>query len=320
MKKEYGIWGEFFYEIVDDKTKKVLVRSEKRKNLILNQGLDALAARSFVENVSNCAASSSTIGPLYTDTGLIGEFDRTATLDTSLQTSASTTLTGNVYSFTRIFKFDTYVNPNYYGTIGWSYTNTPGNNLFSKALVLTPGGGAGPVFVASGQYLRVYYTINITLNPSTAVNGNSNINGIPGGDGGTYGLQYIGLKNINSQNVVGYYDAGNDCNELESQVEIFLSTSSVALAAFGSSVNRSASTNYTAKSTNTYAGPGTGIVYKQVGFGKNNAVNAAIRSMGTGIIGSSTTTSGFTYVFTNNQSKSATFNLIPIFIYSVVRM
>lgn len=320
MKKDYGIWGEFFYEIVDDKTKKVLVRSEKRKNLILNQGLDALFARSFVENVTSCAASSSTVGPLFTDTGLVNEFDRTSTLDTSLQTSASTTLVGNVYSFTRVFKFDTFVNPNYYGTIGWSYTNTPGNNLFSKALVLTAGGGAGPVFVASAQYLRVYYTISITLNPSTATSGNSNIIGIPGGDGGSFGLQLIGLKNINSQNVVGFYDVGQDCNELESQVEVFLSTSNAAVATFGTATDRSGSTNYTTRSSNTYAGPGTGIVYKQVGFGKNNAVNASIKSMGTGIIGSSYTNTGFVYVFTNNQNKAATFNLSPIFVYTVTRM
>lgn len=319
MKRKYGIWGEFFYEIVDDKTKKVLSRGPKTKNLILNQGLDFLALRSFVENVTTCVASSNTTGPLYTDTGLINEFDRTSTLDTSIQTSASTTLTGNVYSFTRVFKFDTSVNPNYYGTLGWSYTNTSGNNLFSKVLVLTVGGGAGPVFVASSQYLRVYYTINITINPSTTTSGKSNILNLPSGDGGSYGVQYIGLKNINSQNVVGYYDSGNDCNELESQVEVFLSTNTSAVSTFGSAANRSASTNYIARSSNSSAGSGTGIVYKQVGFGKNNAVNSAIASMGTGVIGSSTTNTGFVYVFTTAQNKSALFNFSPTFVYSVVR-
>lgn len=320
MKREYGIYGEFFYEIVDDKTKKVIVKSKKKKNLILNQGLDFLALRSFVENVSSCAVSSSTIGPLFTDTGLISEFDRVSTLDTSLQTSASTSLSGNIYSFTRIFKFDTSVNPSFYGTIGWSYTNTPGNNLFSKSLILTPSGGAGPVFVASGQYLRVHYTINITINPSSSLNGNSNIASLPGIDGGTYGLQLVGLKSINSQNVVGFWDAGNDCNELESQIEAFLSTSSAALSSFGSSTNRSGSTNYIARSSNFYQGAGSGVVNKQVSFGKNNAINATLRSMGTGVIGSSTTNSGFAYVFTNNINKAANFNLSPIFVFSVVRM
>jgi hypothetical protein len=320
MKKQYGIYGEFFYEIVDDKTKKIIVTSKKKRNLILNQGLDFLNIRSFVENVSSCAVSASTVGPLFTDTGLTNEFDRVSTLDTSLQVSASTTLIGNTYSFTRVFKFDSSVNPALYGTIGWSYTNTVGNNLFSKSLILTPSGGAGPVFVAQGQYLRVHYTINVILNPSSATSGNSNITGLPGGDGGSYGIQYIGLKSINSQNVVGFWDAGNDCNELYSQVEIFLSTSTAALSSFGSSTNRSASTNYLSKSANTSAGSGTGIITKQASFGKNNAVNGAIRSMGTGIIGSSTTNSGFAYVFTNNQSKAAAFTMSPSFIYSVVRM
>ena len=122
MNREYKLEGEFFYEIVDEKTQKVLVKSKKKKNLILNQGLDFLALRSFVENVAYCAVGSSTVAPLYTDTGLIGEFDRTANLDTSLANYASTTLTGNVFSFTRVFKLDTNVNPAYYGTVGWSYT------------------------------------------------------------------------------------------------------------------------------------------------------------------------------------------------------
>lgn len=317
MKREYGIRGEFFYEIVDEKTKKVLAKSKKKNNIILNQGLDALFARSFVDNVAYCAVSSSAVGPLYTDTGLINEFDRTNNLDSSIGTSASTSLVGNVYSFTRVFKFDSSVNPNYYGTIGWSYTAAAGNNLFSKSLILTTAGGPGPVFVAQGQYLRVYYTINITINPSNSVGGNSNITGLPAADGGTYGLQLIGLKNINSQNVVGFYDAGNDCNELYSQVEIFLSTSSAALSSFGSSINRSGSTNYTAKSSNSYAGPGSGVVKKFAGFGKNNAVNT-INSIGLGPIGSSTTNSGFAYIFTNGQTKGATFNLSPIFTYSIV--
>lgn len=317
MKKEYCIKGEFFYEIVDNKTKKVIVKSKKQKNIILNQGLDFLAIRSFVENTAYCAVGSSVVGPLYTDTGLVGEFDRTNNLDTSVPIYANTTLSGNVYSFIRVFKFDTSVNPASYGTLGLSYTGTSGNNLFSKAIILTATGGAGPVVVNNGQYLRVYYTINVTINPSTATSGNSNIINLPAADGGTYGLQLIGLKSINTNNVIGFWDAGQDCNELYSSTEIFLSTSNSALSSFGSSTNRSSGTNYTIKASTSYAGPGSGVTFKRANFGKNVAVNT-INSMGIGVIGSSFTNSGFAYVFNNGQSKGGAFNLAPIFTYSIV--
>ena len=265
-----------------------------------------------------CAVGSSTVAPLYTDTGLIGEFDRTANLDTSLANYASTTLTGNVFSFTRVFKLDTNVNPAYYGTVGWSYTATPGNNLFSKSLILTVGGGAGPVLVLQGQYLRIYYTINVTINPSSTINGNSNITGLPAADGGSYGLQYVGLKAITSSNTYVAYDNGGFSNEMYYQNEAFLSTVGTAPAAFGATpVNRS-TTSYLTQTTNVYAGPGTGIVKKIAGFGKNNAAGAAIASMGLGPVGSSTTNTGFVYVFTNVQTKAALYNFSPIFLYSIV--
>lgn len=319
MLKQYGLYGEFYCEIVDAKTKKVESRTPKKKNLILNQGLDFLAIRSFVENVSSCAVSASTVAPLFTDTGLISEFDRTSLVDTSITPSAITTLVGNIYSFTRVFKFDTAVNPAIYGTIGWSYSTVAGNNLFSKSLILNTAGVPGAILVPQGKYLRVYYTINITLNPSSSVNGNSNIVGLPSSDGGNYGLQLIGLKQVTSLNTISFWDAGNDCNELYSSAEIFVGTSAAALAAFGSSANRSGGTNYTVLSSTQYQGSGSGITKKQATFGKSQAVNT-LASFGIGVVGSSPTNSGFAYVFTNIQAKASNFGLNPIFTYSVVRM
>lgn len=316
MTNKYGIWGEFYWEIVDEKTGRIDSSGKKKKNLILNQGLDALAVRSFVDNVAYCAVSANTTAPLYTDTGLISEFSRTNTLDTSIANSSITSLVGNVYSFTRVFKFSANLNPAYYGSVGWSYSATIGNNLFSKALIEDTNGNANLIFVQASKYLRIYYTINITLSPSTSTSGNSNIVGISN-DGGTYSIQLIGLKSINSSNVVGYYDAANDANELYSTAEIFVGTNSTALSAFGSSTNRSGSTNYVQSSSNTYLG--NGVLQKSANFGKGNAVNT-LRSMGIGAVGSSSQNSSFAYVFTNNQSKLSAYLLSPTFQYSIIRM
>lgn len=322
MRNTKGIRGEFRWEIVDEATGLVVESSRLKRNLILNQGFDYTAQRSFVDNVSNCAIGTGTAAPLLSDTGLAAEAARTNVLDTSIPNSAITTLVGNLYSFTRVFKFaaTSISHTSGYGEIGWSFSTLAGNNLFSKAQLMDTAGTPGSIIVPTGKYLRVYYTITLTLNPSSSIHGSNNIGGFSA-TLGTGGLQLIGLKKLNADNTVGNWDAGVDCNELYSTVDVFFADNAVALAAFGSSVNRSASTNYIASPyTGTYQGAGSGVMQKSGTFAKTAANDAALQCMGLGPVGSSTTNSGFAFVFDAPVTKDILHLLTVTFVYSLVRM
>lgn len=318
MLNQKSIKGEFWWEIIDKETGSIIQTAPLKRNLILNQGLDFLAVRSFVSNVAYCALGTSTTAPLLTDTGLASEVLRTNTLDISIPNYAVTALNGNVYSFTRVFKFSNVSYTTAYGEIGWSYSGTTGNNLFSKAQIMDTAGTPRAIRLPNSTYLRVYYTISVTLSPSTSIAGPNNIDGLSAVTGVSQ-IQLIGLKKLNSDGSIGNWDVGTDCNELYSTVDTFVSRSSTALAAFGSSVDRSGSTNYTNSSfSNTYIG--NGVVWKSGTFGKTNANDTSLRSMGLGSVGSSTTNSGFVFVFDSSVTKDVNHLLTTTFIYSVVRL
>lgn len=322
MRNHKGIRGEFWWELVDEATGLVAESSPVKRNLILNQGFDYAAQRSFVDNVSNCAIGTSTNAPLLTDTGLTSEAVRTNILDTSIANSALTTLSGNLYSFRRIFKFaaNTISHTSGYGEIGWSYSTTPGANLFSKAQLMDTGGNPGSIIVPTGKYLRVYYTITLTLIPSTSIHGPNNIDSF-GSTAGTGGLQLIGLKKLNADGTTGNWDVGVDCNELYSTVDVFIGDSSAALAAFGASTNRSGSTNYVASPyTGSYQGAGSGVMWKTGTFAKTSANDAALQSMGLGPVGSSTVNSGYAFLFDAPVTKDNLHLLTVTFVYSLTRM
>jgi hypothetical protein len=245
------------------------------------------------------------------DTGLTGEVDRTGTVDDEVEVPCQTQLTGNVYSLTKTFKFGVRGSPVNIGTIGWSPSASSGNNLFSKALIIK-NGVPDVITLGAGQYLRVRYTLQITISPSTTQTGDANITGLP--VPGQYMLQLIGLRSITANGSLDYYDAGSDCNEPSANSEVFLGTSSSALASFGSSANRSGGTNYVSAAANSYAG--NGRLFKQASFGKGVAASSTLRSMGVGVAGSSTTNSGFVFLFDSNQTKSTSNILLLKFAYS----
>lgn len=294
----YRLRGEYRWEVVDEQTGRV-ERSSGRANLILNQGLQYTASYAFAECAAYCAIGSGNTPPLSTDTGLTTELYRTGTLDTSLAVYAQTSLVGNVYSLLRVFKFANLDPTIAFGQIGWSPSSVAGNNLFSKAQVVNEGGIPSPVTVPAGKYLRVYYTLTVTLGPTTSTAGNSNIVGM--NVAGTYSLQYVGLRSITGTGSLSYYDAGNDCNEPSAACAFFIGQSSTALSAFGSAANRSGATNYTTTASSIYIG--NGVTRKRGTFAKNAANDAALRSFGAGVTGSSTSNSGFVFVFNAAQTK-----------------
>ncbi len=308
----YKLRGEYRWEIVDEATGTV-ERASGRTNLILNQGIAYTAVYSFAECAQYCAIGAGNTAPLLTDTGLTDERYRTGNLDTSLQTYASTSLAGNAYAILRVFKFSDVSPFTAYGQIGWSPIATAGSNLFSKAQIVNETGSPQPVTVPAGKYLRVYYTLTVTLSPTASTAGNSNIVGL--NVAGTYSMQFVGLRSITSSGSLSYYDAGNDCNEPSAASTFFIGRSSLALTSFGAAADRSGSTNYTTTASSTYVG--NGLTRKRGSFAKTAANDTALRSFGNGLTGSSTVNSGFVFVFNAVQTKDSDHILTVDIYYNV---
>ena len=313
MHKHFKLKGFFKIEIVDAETGLVETTLAEKQNLILNQGKDFVAQRTFVENILYCAVGAGTTSPLPSDVGLQAEVMRTGNIETNIAVPCQTTLASNVISFTKTFAFPVSVSPTTIGEIGWSWTPTAGNNLFSKSIIANQQGVPGPVTISPSKYLRVYYTLQVTIGPAGAVSFGASIAGWPTSTGQA-SMQYIGLRSITANGSLSYVDAGLACNEPSGTSEIFIGTSSAALAAFGSSTNRSAGTNYTNGAANNYKG--NGVLWKTASFGKNNAASATLRSMGVGIVGSSYITSGYVCLLDSNQNKDTTYLLPLRFIYT----
>lgn len=307
----FKLKGVFSWEIVDSKGN-VVDSEPTTNNLILTQGIDAIATRSFVENILYCAVGGGTTPPLLSDTGLQSEIQRTGDVDTSVADACYSSVSGTTYSLSKTFKFPVNSFPITFGEIGWSWSNTAGNNLFSKALIVKNGVPA-QVTLSVGQYLRVRYTLQINLGTGAVQTGNANIVGWPSATG-QYMTQYIGLRSISSDGSLGYYDAGLDCNEPSGSSALFIGTSSTALAALGSAANRSGGTNFTSATANTYLG--NGLLTKTASFGKNVAASSTLRSMGIGTVSTPQTNSGFVFLFDTDQTKGSDYILPLIFTYS----
>lgn len=296
----FKLKGKFKINIVDELTKKIEKKFGWQDNLILNQGIDYIAQRSFAENILYCVLGAGTTPPLLTDTGLTNELQRSGTVDSSINNACQTTLIGNVYTIIKTFKMPTNYNSFTFGQIGWSYSQNPGDNLFSKALAKDSSGIPQNISVGAGKYIQVQYSLQIQLSPSSSTAGSANI---PEwiSNNGNYSMQLIGLKKINADGSIGYYDAGNDCNEPSGPGSFFIGQNSTALSAFGSAADRSVSTNYVKNLSNNYLG--NGALIKQCSFGKTSAIDSSLRSMGIGAITNPQTNSGFVHVFDSMQTK-----------------
>ncbi len=312
IKTHYGLRGFYSWEEVDEKSGIILRKSPNKNNLILNQGIDFIAVNTFIANIGYCAIGTSFSPPLLSDTGLGNEINRTNTLDNQDTVIAATTLSGNVFSLTKVFKFT--ANKDYYsvGELGWSPSAVAGNNLFSKVQMVDQNGTPGIVTITAGKYLRVKYTLQITITPNVSTAGSSNITGWSSNTG-NYSVQYIGLQGINTDGNLIDFDAGGTCNEPSVYSTIFFNTDSTALAGFGSAVARSGTT-YTKTASVTYNG--SGLLLKRCGFSKTDANSSTLRCAGIGPSSSPEQNSGFVFVFNSNQTKDSNNILRMIFTYT----
>lgn len=159
-----------------------VVREGDHPNLILDQGLNMVVDRYFSECFTHCCVGTGNSAPDVSNTGLDVEIART-----NNYLLGGSDNTGGVVEdpvtmrLRRTFDFplgalDSSVD-GLYKEVGFSYTGTPGANLWSRALFQN-GGVPASVDVQADQQLRVIYTVTLQLGPSAVTAGSVNITGL----------------------------------------------------------------------------------------------------------------------------------------------
>ena len=145
------------------------------RNLILDQGKNYWAGGvgSFAYLVRACAVGTGTTPVTASDTGLQSEAKRTTTYYTQ-SGGCGYSDTGATRKLWRTFDFSIESAGANYSELGWSYSNSAGANLFSRALI-----SGGTVSLTAGQSLRVVYELSITVAPDSTTTENLSISGWP---------------------------------------------------------------------------------------------------------------------------------------------
>ncbi len=235
--------GYYSWIVLNQKDKIVRYAKNPQRNLVLNQGLDGIAVRSWADSFVACAVGTGTSSPVKTQTGLDSESRRTVTyLD--LQSANSTTLSGEDFILRRTFVFPQEGSDVTYTEAGFSYSATGPNALFSR--VRLPN-----ILVSSGQRIIIQYELVVTLSPTLST---SLINPIslPTSSSGSFQYQRVGLKGVNALGQTYNYDDAEACNEPSVAAKGFFSISSSVPATFGSVVDRTGTTLENSVSLSTY--------------------------------------------------------------------
>lgn len=144
------------------------------KNLVLDQGKNTFFGGTYyaAQLARYCAVGTGTTTPASTDVGLESEVKRTETLLAS-GTGTSRYSDGRVvYTYTHDFAEE--VSNQNYSELGWSWSASAGNNLFSRVLI-----DGGTVTVLAGQQLRVVYALTWSITPYAETGGTLTLAGWP---------------------------------------------------------------------------------------------------------------------------------------------
>lgn len=174
-----GLKGWMRYELVDRFG--IIVRAGRMPNMILDQGLDQIASQSllYVNDaggvpatwfpiISYGAVGTGSTAPAASQTALDAELARTVTSYTS---DTMTRPSNGTYHLTRHIEFG-YSEAN--GNLtewGFSYSASAGGNLFNRALFLDGGGSPTTVTKTSSYKLRIIYTLELALSPTSMTAG-----------------------------------------------------------------------------------------------------------------------------------------------------
>lgn len=377
--------GRVRWAVVDGATGQVVREaSDWNRNLILNQGMDLVASRTWVNNMQYCvvgtgvtptsdqsgittvaqsgtaltltggsftlssptdvgkvikwatgetaqisavtsgttavATNSASVADaqftLYrtNQVGLATEVRRTANYLTSAG-ACGTTLVDPTLRHRRTFDFPLEVGTVNYTEVGFSYTNTPGNNLFSRILF------DSPVQVNAGQQLRIVYELHVTCGPTSAVSKTAIISGWPVAPAlGTTGqeiLQNIAMSSVNSSGNESSSGVTGGINEPSVgngyPFYAWLSSDARALSAWTTNNGRTVDAAHALSIAAYIAGSYQSDKSATFAVGEANQNN--FRAMGygqhipgNGIIGSGNG-AGYVFLFDEAQTKTNTYTL-----------
>lgn len=168
-------------------------------NLVLNQGKDQYCGGTAYLNmlVRYCCVGTGTTPPTTADVGLRSEAVRTGTLVTGAGNCGTSYSAGQKVTMRRTFDFPVETVNRNYTELGWSYSGTSGNNLFSRTLI-----SGGTVTVLVDQQLRVVYDLEVTLSPTGVQSGSLTVAGWPvapaTGTAGTWEICRYGIATVDT--------------------------------------------------------------------------------------------------------------------------
>lgn len=153
-------------------------REGEHKNLILDAGLDQLAITQYCNVFTYVCVGEGNSTPIVSQIGLDNETARSNAYLISPTGSCGSSYTSNIFTLKRTFNIPYGVLNGTYYELGFSWTATRGNNLWSRSLFKDVNGDPTGVVVSSAQQLRVVYQLIITYGSTTWQDGTVNITGI----------------------------------------------------------------------------------------------------------------------------------------------
>lgn len=266
-----------------------------------------------VAEVTNSATVAAGLFTVYRTNQTISNMTEIQRSNTYVTAGAGcgTTIASNVLSHKRTFDFPVEVGTVTYREIALSHSTTPAAQIFSRIKL------PSDLVLVTGQILRVIYTLELTLGPSTPVAKAADVIGWPVAPSvntdGDEQVQVIGLATINAGTGATEVGVGTGISlEPSSQnadCAVFLSTVSTALAAFGSAIDRTGTAP--AIKTDTAHDPltvtaGVGNVDKVAEYAVGEGNRTDWRTIGIGTEAGAVhpyVVTGFAFVFDQAQTK-----------------
>jgi hypothetical protein len=166
--------------VVDAETKRVKRDFGRRKNLILDAGLNEIASRGIPDCMKYAAAGTSSTSAAVDQTLLISQVSGLAGWSsTNVAGENGTVRSGSDVTHTRMWDFASPSVLTTYREAGVSWSSTQSATpLFSRVIL----NGTTGVDVSTSEQLRLVYELTITYSPTVASNAKSALVTHPGGD------------------------------------------------------------------------------------------------------------------------------------------
>ena len=173
MNNHIGLKGIFNLKFTNVKTGQI--RELEFTNLILNSGLDRIAAGTFI---AGCVLGSDSSTPVVTDTSITGILGSSTTLQAYGVGTANTSTPPYWCSYYWTYRFIEGVATGNISQVAMAYASVgAGTALFSLALVKDSGGTPITITKLADEVLDVTYTLQLFC-PSADVTGTISISGV----------------------------------------------------------------------------------------------------------------------------------------------